>query len=119
MGKPKKSLVRLLAMLYLVAFGFFIWGVAAGAYKIFPWKQMDAVYKEIYAFLKINSGGTKTTIDKIFLEPLERRTNFDFSGFKLRDAEFQDDGYLLISEYKGKSEGTIAMDPIGWTKSRL
>ncbi len=107
MAKNQKGIAPILSLLYLVAFGSFSWGVAAGNYKIFPWKQVAAVFKEIHEFLYFDSGVSKTTTDKIILEPLERRTNFDFSGFKLHDPEFQDDGFLLISEYKGKSQGTI------------
>lgn len=95
------------ALLYLVALLFFVWGVAAGTYKIFPWKQMYAVSKEISEFLNFDSGVTKTTIEKITLQPLERKTEFDFSGFRVRDSSFQDDGYLLTSEFKGKEKGTI------------
>jgi len=108
MAKLKKGLIPLVALLYLVAFGFFIWGVAAGSYKIFPWKQMATVYDELHAFFTFQGGTHTSAQDKIVLDRQEKRTEYNFTGFRLRDPGFQDTGYLLISRYSKKHKQVIA-----------
>lgn len=106
----KKGVIPLLALIYLVASGFFIWGVAAGSYKIFPWTQMDAIYKEIHAYLTFKEGADKSIKDKVILDHQEYKSKYDISGLKVRDANFIDNGFLLISRYsKNNKQGIVEL----------
>jgi len=104
MFQGKREIIRKSALLYLVALTFFVWGIAAAKYKIFPWEQLQAVCTELYDFLTFPN---KLLKDKIFLDHQEFRTKYDFLGFKLRDSDFHDTGYLLISRYSKKHSQVI------------
>jgi hypothetical protein len=110
MSSLKKNLIPLLALLYLVACAFFIWGVAASHYKIFPSKQMIAAYEELRDFFAVDPGSNKSALDKIMLDAQEVPSDYDFIGFQVRDPEFVDKGYLLISRYaKDRNEPVIEL----------
>lgn len=102
-----RKIISIVALLYLVALLFFVWGVAAAKYKIFPYKQMGAVYDEIHAFFTFKDGNERSVADEIILDKLESKPRYDFAGFKLRDTNFKDQGYLLISRYSKKHKQTI------------
>lgn len=97
MPKSKKSIIPLLAFLYLFAIGFFAWGLAVGKYQVFPWTHLDSIYSELHAYFTFKEGPEKTTTEKVMLHHQENRSEFDFGGLKLRDTSFQDPGFLLIS----------------------
>lgn len=103
----KKSLIPILALLYLVASSFFIWGVIVGNHKIFPWQQMVSVYEELHAFFTFQGGVEKSATDKVVLDHQEKRSQYDYAGFKLRDNDFVDDGFLLISRYSKSHKQVI------------
>ncbi len=103
----KEKIFSIIALLYLLSLCFFGWGVAAGNYKIFPWKQMAAVYGEVHAYFTFKDGPPKSVKEKIILDLQERATQFDFAGFQLRDPTFHDTGYLLISRYSKKDRQVI------------
>ena len=107
MFKGKKEIIRISALLYLVALTFFVWGIAARHFKIFPYKQLHAVYTELKVYLTFKDGPNKSTKDKILLDHQESRTKHDFSGFRLRDPGFHDTGHLLISRYSKKHSQVI------------
>lgn len=107
MSRGKKEIIRTAATVYLVALAFFIWGIAAGHYKMFPWNVLHAAYTDLNGYLTFTDGPEKTLTDKIVLDPQESKTRYDFSGFKLRDPDFQDTGYLLISRYSKKHRQVI------------
>ena len=94
-----KSILSLLSILYLVALGFFIWGLAVGKYQVFPWTQIDAIYSEVHAYLSFEEAPEKTTTEKVMLHHQENRSEFEFGGLRIRDATFSDPGYLLISGF--------------------
>jgi hypothetical protein len=98
---------RFAALLYLLALLFFGWGVTAGHFKIFPWKYIESVSKELYAYFTFQEGPPKSVQDKIVLDHQEKRTKYDFSGFQRRDPDFDDRGYLLISRYNKKDKQVI------------
>ena len=99
MLKSKKYIFPLLGFAYLIAFGFFIWGLAVGKYQVFPWRQFDAIYSEVQAYLTFEEAPEKTATEKVMLHHQENRSEFDFGGLKIRDEGFQDNGYLLISGF--------------------
>ncbi|MGM0656538.1 MAG: arylsulfotransferase family protein, partial [Thermodesulfobacteriota bacterium] len=105
----KGKIISVVALLYLVSVGFFAWGLAAGHYKIFPWRQIEVVYWDLHAFFTFKDGPPKTVKEKILLDIQERPTQFDFSGFKLRDSTFQDTGYLLMPRYS-KKKGQVIVE---------
>lgn len=86
---------------------FFAWGIAAAKYEIFPWKQMDAVYQEIHAFFTFKDGVERSLTEEVILDKLEGKPRYDFAGFKVRDPEFKDTGYLLISRYSKTHKQSI------------
>ena len=99
MLKFNNSIHSLLGILYLVALGFFIWGLAVGKYQVFPWTQIDAIYSEVHAYLSFEEAPEKTTTEKVMLHHQENRSEFEFGGLRIRDATFSDPGYLLISGF--------------------
>ncbi len=112
-----KKIVSIAGLLYLVALFFFSWGVAAGNYKIFPWKHIEAVYKEFHAYLSFKDGPTKSTREKITLDHQEIPAHYKFTGFRVRDDNFNDSGYLLISRYsKIHSQVIVELFSIGDNK---
>lgn len=98
----KKGFIPFAALLYITALLFFLWGVAAGNYKIFPWKQMAAIYEEIHSYLSGEQGQQKELSDKLVLDHQEYRSKYTISGFHKRDPDFFDDGFLLIARYSKK-----------------
>lgn len=70
---------------------------------------MSAVYDELHAYFTFQDGPTKSVEDKIILDHQEKRTKFDFTGFRFRDTGFQDHGYLLISRYS-KVHGQVIVE---------
>lgn len=107
MFKGKKEIIRISALLYLVALTFFLWGITTTHFEIFPYKQLHAVYTDLKVYLTSKNGPNKSATDKIFLDHQERRTKYDFSGFRMRDPSFHDTGYLLISRYSKKHSQVI------------
>jgi hypothetical protein len=107
MFKGKKQTIRIAALLYIVALTFFIWGIAAGHHKIFPFKQLLPVYNDLYGYLTFKDGPHKPVKERIILDHQERHSKYDFSGFRLRDPGFHDTGYLLISRYSKKHRQVI------------
>lgn len=105
----KGKIISGVALLYLLSVGFFTWGLAAGHYNIFPWKQIEVIYWDLHDFLTFKDGPPKTVKEKILLDIQERPTQFDFSGFKLRDSAFQDPGYLLMPRYS-KKDGQVIVE---------
>ena len=102
-----KKIISVVALLYLMSVGFFAWGLAAGHYRIFPWKQIEVIYWDLHAFFTFKDGPPKSVKEKILLDVQERPTQFDFSGFKLRDSSFHDTGYLLMPRYSKKKRQVI------------
>lgn len=115
MFKGKREIIRISALLYLVALIFFVWGIAVGKYKIFPWKQLEAVCTDLYDFLTFPNKSLK---NKILLDHQEVPTKYDFSGFKLRDQGFHDTGYLLISRYS-KEHSQVIVELFSIAESRV
>jgi len=104
-----KRIASVAAFIYLLVLFFFTWGFAAGHLKIFPGEYMSAIYDELHAYFTFQDGPTKSVEDKIILDHQEKRTKFDISGFQVRDTDFQDDGYLLISRYS-KTHGQVIVE---------
>lgn len=104
-----KKIISIAAFLYLLSLCFFAWGLAAGHLKIFPWKYLASIYNEVHAYFIFQDGPTKSVEDKIVLDHQEKRTKYKISGFQLRDPDFQDDGYLLISRYS-KDHGQVIVE---------
>lgn len=105
----KGKIISVVALLYLLSLGFFTWGLAAGHYHVFPWKQIEGLYWELHAFFTFKDGPPKSVKEKILLDIQERPTQFDFSGFKLRDSTFHDTGYLLMPRYS-KKDGQVIVE---------
>lgn len=86
---------------------FFVWGFTTAYYRIFPWRYLYQPAKEIHDFITFKDRPPKTLKDHIKYDYQERRTDFSFSGFRSRDPDFIDNGYLLISRYSKKYAQTI------------
>lgn len=107
MPKVKKGLIPLLAVIYFIAFSFFVWGVAAGKHEIFPWKHIGGVWEELNAYLTFKEGPKKSTTEKLQLHHQEYKTKYTISGLQLRDPQFHDEGYLLISAFRKEQNQVI------------
>ena len=98
-----------MAVLYLLALGFFLWGIAVGKYQVFPWSHFESMYEELHAYFTFEEAPEKTTTEKVMLHHQENRSEFDFGGLKIRDTSFQDPGYLLISGFS-KSYNQVVVE---------
>ncbi len=107
MFKPKKGLIAILALLYIIATSFFIWGLAVGKSEIFPWKQLAPLYDEIHAYFTFQEAPKKSPKEKVMLHHQESRSKYNFGGLRVRDKEFHDEGYLLISGFNKKQNQVI------------
>lgn len=87
------------ALCYLIALLFFIWGLVAAKLEIFPWKQVSGVYDELYEFFTFQEAVERSVHEELLLAKLECQARYDYAGFQIRDSEFIDTGYLLISRY--------------------
>ncbi len=118
MAKIKSGLISLLALIYFVALTFFIWGAAAGKHKIFPWQHMEGLWNEVHAYLTFKEGPKKSTTEKIKLHHQEYKTKCTISGLHLRDEQFQDDGYLLISAFR-KTHNQVIVELLSLADNRV
>jgi len=109
MPRSKKNIIPLVAVLYLLALGFFLWGIAVGKYQVFPWSHFESMYEELLAYFTFEEAPEKTTPEKVMLHHQENRSEFDFGGLKIRDTSFQDPGYLLISGFS-KSYNQVVVE---------
>ena len=107
MFKKNNKLISFFALLYLTALCFFIWGLLAGHFKVFPWPQITVAYNEFHAFFTFEDGPDKSTSEKFILDHQESKSKYSFSGLKRKDEEFHDNGYLLISAYSKKHKQVI------------
>ena len=118
MSKSRKRILPLLAFLYLFGLGFFAWGLAVGKNQVFPWRQLDSIYSELHAYFTFKEGPEKTTKEKVMLHHQEHRTEFDFGGLKVRDPDFTDPGYLLISGFS-KTYNQVVVELFSISKDRV
>jgi len=91
-----------LGIYYLIAIAFLLWGFSIGRYEIFPFQYLKPSLDEISAFIKGNPEGDDTTLwDKLKYDRQEKRKDnrYDYGGFRVREGDFIDTGYLLISRY--------------------
>ena len=102
-----KNKLSIAALCYLIALLFFIWGVAAARFEIFPWKQISGVYNELHEFFNYTEAVDRSVKEELLLAKLECTPRYDFAGFRLRDPGFVDTGYLLISRYSRDHKQTI------------
>lgn len=101
------KLIRAFALLYLLAMFFFAWGWVAVKLQLFPYHYIEPVYGEIQAFFA--ESHRENVRDIVRYDHQERKANFDFSGLQVRDGQFADDGFLLISRYS-KLDGQVIID---------
>ena len=118
MLKIKKGLIPLLAFFYLTAVGFFAWGAFSVKYDIFPWKQLVAIYEDVIGYFTFEDGPEKTAKEKVVLHHQESKSKFDFGGLKIRDTEFQDNGYLLISGFN-KSHNQVVVELFSLAQNKV
>lgn len=96
-----------ISLLYLIAIIFFIWGWLAVKLEVFPYLQIQTYWDDIYTF--ITESHQDSTVDIIKLDHQEKKTRFDYSGFKFHDTSYVDQGYLLISRYS-KEKGQVVVE---------
>lgn len=91
--------LQLLALLYLIAVAAGIWGYAVGAHQVFPHRLLSSTVGEVRAFLRGGEGEQKSTLEILTTHLQEQRNRFDFGGFRRRDPDFVDPGYLLLPRW--------------------
>ncbi|MEA3299541.1 MAG: arylsulfotransferase family protein [Porticoccaceae bacterium] len=101
------KLIRILAGLYLLALLFFAWGFAAVRFEVFPYGQLQPLVDEVTAFFA--ESHQEKVADIVRFDHQERRNSFDFSGLRVVDESFREDGYLLISRYS-KAHGQTVVE---------
>ncbi len=96
---------RRAAIYYLLGVVFFGWGFASAVFQFFPYPQLKATIAEIKAFF--DGSLHKDVKDIVQLDHQESRSEFNFSGLKITDKSFQDNGYFLLSRYSKQHGQTI------------
>ena len=91
--------IQRLAVLFLVALFFSAWGFVVAYFQAFPFSIIDPMIVEVQAFLKGGQGEDRSAVERLTLHRQEKLTDFEYGGFHLRDEDFIDDGYLLISRF--------------------
>ncbi len=103
MPEPKSTnkppLLARLAFYYLVIFGCLVIGFGISYLQLPPYGAIDKGFKELATFFKGTPEEGKSASDRLLLHRQERRQNLFDPGFNLRDPNFVDPGYLLISEF--------------------
>jgi hypothetical protein len=92
-----KKNIRLLALIYLLMVVSFAWGYAVMAFHVFPFDIIQPIIYNVTVFFTKSHKGTVKDI--ILYDHQEQKNEFSFSGFRVVDTNFHDDGYLLISRY--------------------
>ncbi len=106
----KQPLIARLAFYYLVIFSCLVIGFGVSYLQLPPYHQIDNGLKELGAFLKGKAGENKSTMERLTLHRQERREKLFEPGFHLRDPNFVDPGYLLISEFnKGEDQVVVRL----------
>jgi len=95
-SQKRLRIIKGIALLYIVAVIFWIWGFAACQYKIFPFEVIESCFQEL-----------KAVSSRRALNPQEKYNRFKYAGFKMYDAHFVDNGYLLISRFSVEHKQVI------------
>lgn len=110
------NIVRKIAIFYLVALAFFIYGWVAVSLKVFPYKIVEPVYRDVYNF--ISQSHKDSVAEIIRFDHQEQENPFGFSGLRVEDEEFSDKGYLLISGYS-KKQGIAVIQLFSLSENRV
>ena len=97
------STIRLLALLYLVAVFFLLWGIAIARYQVFPFGVIQPIYAEIVEFVD----DPRNVVEKLTQHRQIQRNLFSYTGLQRRDEEFNDPGYLLLSRFSQEHSQVI------------
>jgi len=92
-------MIQRLAIIYITAILFAVWGYTSCKYKIFPYKHIDPHLNRIIEHFESK--------DNVAHHLQEKRKKFDISGFKKLDKNFIDHGFLLISRFDNKYDQVI------------
>jgi len=102
-------IIGIIALLYLIAMGFVIWGFAIGRYEVWPAKEIQPMVDEVAAFFESVPEDDRDNMQKVLWHRQERPKRFDEGGFVQKDADFTDPGYLLNS-YFDKEKDQVVID---------
>ncbi len=94
-----KKLIPKVGIFYLIAVFFGLWGYMVGGYHFFPYEQLHWRYVQLRAFLKGGENDDKTLLKRLTTHIQEKPNRFNYGGFILRDKDFIDSGYLLLSRF--------------------
>ena len=103
----KSPLLARLAFYYLVIFGCLVIGFGIAYLKLPPFQAIDNGFNQLTTFFKGTPEEEKTTLERLTLHRQEFRQNKYDPGFNLRDSDFVDPGFLLISEFSKEHNQTI------------
>jgi hypothetical protein len=79
---------------------------------------MESLWNEVHAYLTFKEGPKKTTNEKVQLHHQEYKTKYKISGLNLRDPQFQDNGYLLISAFR-KTDNQVIVELLSLADNKV
>lgn len=95
-------MIRRLAVYYLLFMVAILWGFAIGRFEVFPFRQIEPIYREVKEFVRAYSEQNALGIaEKAIGNPQkDRHDRFKGKrGFIRHDPSFEDKGYILLSRY--------------------
>ncbi|QDT39467.1 arylsulfotransferase family protein [Stratiformator vulcanicus] len=101
----RRKRIRLIAAAYLLFAAAAIWGFSVGRYEAFPWAYLSPIEKFVLFVPEVEE--KPTLVQKLTKHRMETPSLFAADGFVMRDDEFVDPGYLLMSRYSSAHSQTI------------
>jgi hypothetical protein len=103
----RKLNIQRIALIYLLALAFSIWGFVVGHYQIYPYPLIKSGLDELTAFFEGVPEDEKTVLQRLTLHPQERNRQYRGYGFEAIDKSFVDSGYLLLSFFSKESDQVV------------
>lgn len=110
------NVIRKIAIFYLVALACFAYGWLTVKLKVFPYGVVEPVYQEVYDFF--SHSHKESVADMVKFDHQERENPFGFSGLKVEDPGFVDEGFLLLSGYS-KKDGIAVVELFSLAENRV
>ena len=108
MTHRRRTILRYIAVCYLVAVAAGGWGLAIGRYKVFPFTHIQLAYRQISTFVAGRPENEEQgVIDRLILHRQQQRNKYSYIGLRRHDTEFLDPGLLLLSRFSSEHKQVI------------